>query len=163
MLKVVLQSEFEQMQKDLDKVKSKYSEDIRRQLILYLTLRMKLVRETKVYRHYITSPYLEKPDEVAEMVQDLRNGFDEWERSYFESICRIRFSGDEQAKDVDPVVFGKMMVVLIKGLELQFFRFDDYETMRATYESLVELLVPANAAMDRKEFGKDLMNTEVIE
>lgn len=147
LLQVVLRSEFEEMQRRLEKVKKEYENDIRGQLVTYLTLRMKLVRETKVYRHYVTSPYLEHPDEVADMVRDLRASFDAWECSYFENVCKSRFAGDEHAKAVDPAVFGKMMVVLIKGLELQFFRLDDYETMKGTYEALVELLVPANDAI----------------
>lgn len=144
LLKVVLEEEFHQIRMALEKVCETYQDDIREQLIAYMTIRMKLVKETKVYKHYVIAPYMYGEDEVMEMVRQLRDGFDQWEYSYFAEVCRQRLTFGDISEAIRPEAFGKMMVMLIKGLEIQFFHLEDYEALKSTYEALVELLVRNN-------------------
>ena len=119
----------------------KYSEDIKSQLIGYLTTRMSLLHSAKVYIQYMNSPYIYGSNELSEIVGGARSDFDVWEEDYFRALCVEGREAGVFSDAVKPEAFSKLMSVLLKGIEMQFFHSGDYESMKSTYETMVELLV----------------------
>lgn len=141
LLKGVLEAEFAHVSGQLEKIVQEYRDDPRMQVMSYLTKRMELIRETKVYRHYLVSPYTNPKDEIGSVVAELREAFDRKENDYFQTVCRGAIEAGILPGTIQPEAFGKMMETLVKGLEFQFFYSEDYESLRSTYETLVELLI----------------------
>lgn len=139
--KAVLQKEFDDVRAGLEDVRARYSEDIKGQLVKYLTLRMSLLHSAKVYVQYMNSPYIYGNNEISEVVDASRADFDRWEKDYFMSLCRDGQKMGPLSESVEPEAFAKLLEVLLKGIEIQFFHSGDYESMRITYETMVELLV----------------------
>lgn len=140
-LRAVLESEFSHVSDRLEKIVEKYGDNPKYQLMSYLTMRMKLIRETRVYRHYLVAPYLNPDDEIGSVVSVLRSDFDNKEYAYFRKVCQDALASGILPDAVQPEAFGKMMVVLIRGLEMQFFYSEDYASLKSTYEALVEQLI----------------------
>lgn len=139
--KAVLKKEFEDVRKGLEDVRSRYSDNPKGQLISYLTKRMELLHSARVYIHYMNSPYIYGNNEISEIVGSVRAGFDAWEEGYFRFLCDEGRKAGSFSDAVKPDAFSKLMSVLLKGIEMQFFHSGDYESMKSTYETMVELLV----------------------
>lgn len=142
--KAVLQREFSLVRKGLQEVRSRYSVDIKSQLIAYLTTRMALLYSAKVYIQYMNSPYIYGNNEISEVVDASRADFDRWETEYFRYLCMEGHRIGTLTDAVNPEAFSKLLSVLLKGIEIQFFHSGDYDAMRSTYETMVELLVSKN-------------------
>ena len=123
--KAVLQREFSLVRKGLQEVRSRYSADIKSQLIAY-------------------SPYIYGNNEISEVVDASRADFDRWETEYFRYLCMEGHRIGTLTDAVNPEAFSKLLSVLLKGIEIQFFHSGDYDAMRSTYETMVELLVSKN-------------------
>lgn len=118
--------------------------DTNAQIAQYLKSRMDIIREAKVYRHYIMSAYVEGTGEVKEAVMHAREILDEWEYRYFTGICTKGRELGILSEDVKPDAFAMSMLALLKGLEIQFINYEDAEAMRSTYNAMVEILVTNN-------------------
>lgn len=142
--KAVLENEFAVVRDRLSAIRDKYPEINGCQLAEYLMERMRLLSGTDVYKRYVLSSFMYGTGEMTETVDSIRESFDEWEYDYYRYVC-IKGKGLGIFPDaVKPEAFGRMMVVLLKGLEIQFFHSEDYETLRSTYEAMVEMLIFRN-------------------
>ena len=59
---------------------------------------------------------------------------------------------------VYPDMFARMLINILKGLEIQFFVTEDKEAMKSTYEAMVEILIyrnPRRAVQRPPEHGPD--------
>lgn len=142
--RAVLQREFSLVRQGLEDVRMKYSEDIKSQLIGYLTTRMSLLHSAKVYIQYMNSPYIYGDNEISRVVNASREDFDRWETEYFRHICCEGHRIGTLTDAVEPDAFAKLLAILLKGIEIQFFHSGDYDSMKTTYETMVELLVSKN-------------------
>lgn len=140
----VLQREFSIVRDGLQEVRNRYSEDMKTQLVSYLTTRMALLHSAKVYIQYMNSAYIYGQNEISEVVDAAREDFDRWETEYFRYLCDEGHRAGALSDAVNPEAFAKLLSILLKGIEMQFFHSGDYETMKATYETMVELLVSKN-------------------
>ena len=114
------------------------------QLIAYLKSRMEVIFSAKVFMHYIMSPYLEGQSEVKEAIEEARKTLDGWEYGYFVDAFNKGREAGILSEAVKPDAFGKTMLVILKGLEIQFKNYEDKQAMRSTYDALVEVLVTNN-------------------
>lgn len=137
----VLHREFCSLKEELEKIHERYPDDMKRQLATYLTERMQILRTAKVYSLYMNSSYIEGKNEISDVVEAARNDFDMWEYRYFVDICNEGHRLGILSEAVRPEAFGKLFIVLLKGLEIQFFHSEDYETLKSTYEAMVELII----------------------
>lgn len=142
--KAVLEREFAAVRQGLEEVRARYSDNIKEQLVVYLRSRMSLLHSAKVYIQYMNSPYIYGGNEVSSVVDASREDFDRWETEYFRNICEDGHKAGKLTDAVQPEAFAKLFSVLLKGIEIQFFHSGDYESMRTTYETMVELLVSNN-------------------
>lgn len=142
--KAVLEKEFASVRQGLEEIRKMYSEDPKKELITYLTRRMSLLHSAKVYIQYMNSPYIYGANEISEVVDESRMDFDMWEKEYFRNICIEGHKAGMLSDGVDQEAFSKLMIILLKGIEMQFFHSGDYESMKTTYETMVELLVSGN-------------------
>lgn len=143
----VLHRELSDIRKGLEDVRTRYQDDIKGQLIAYLTKRMTLFSSAKVYIQYMNTPYVQDSGEVSKAVSDSREAFDRWERDYFIWLCNGGRLAGTLSDGVEPEAFAKLMAVLLKGIEIQFFHSGDYESMKTTYETMVCLLVSKNLSI----------------
>lgn len=146
--KAVLKKEFAVVRKGLEDVRSRYSDNPKSQLVSYLTKRMELLNAAKVYIQYMNSPYIYGSNELSEIVGGARSDFDVWEEDYFRALCVDGREAGVFSDAVKPEAFSKLMSVLLKGIEMQFFHSGDYESMKSTYETMVELLVFKSAPQE---------------
>lgn len=142
--KAVLEKEFAAVRHGLEEVMKIYSEDPKKELVTYLTRRMSLLHSAKVYTQYMNSPYIYGANEISEVVDESRLDFDLWEKDYFRNICIEGHRAGVLSDGVEPDAFSKLMIILLKGIEMQFFHSGDYDSMKTTYETMVELLVSGN-------------------
>ena len=111
--RAVLQREFALVRQGLEDVRMKYSEDIKSQLIGYLTTRMSLLHSAKVYIQYMNSPYIYGSNELSEIVGGARSDFDVWEEDYFRALCVEGREAGVFSDAVKPEAFSKLMSVLL--------------------------------------------------
>ena len=142
--KAVLKKEFMSVRRGLEEVRAAYSQDPKEQLITYLTKRMRLLHSAKVYIQYMNSPYIYGNNEISAIVDASRADFDRWENEYFENVCEEGRREGVFSEKVETGAFAKLMTILLKGMEIQFFHSGDYEALKSTYETMVELLVSRN-------------------
>ena len=57
------------------------------------------------------------------------------------------------SEKVETGAFAKLMTILLKGMEIQFFHSGDYEALKSTYETMVELLVSRNCPVPEVTAG----------
>lgn len=114
------------------------------QLIAYMKARIDVIGYAKVFYSYIMAPYLEKSGEVKEAVEEARNILDDWEYTYFVTACNNGREAGILSEAVEPDAFGKTMLVILKGLELQFKSYEDRKALRKTYDAMVDLLISRN-------------------
>lgn len=141
--RTVLNNEMEEVIRRLKQITEAYP-DPQTQLIAYLKSRMEVILNAKVFMRYIMSQYLEDTGEVKESVINARKLLDDWEYAYFVEACNTGRENGILSDAVKPDAFGKTMLVIFKGLEIQFSSYEDKEAMRSTYDAMVEILVTNN-------------------
>lgn len=107
----------------------------------YLKERMKIMTSLQVYREHAARLASPQGGEVAEAMRQVRGSFDRWEYEYFTRLCRDGKECGVISDAVKPDIFADMLIMLLKGVENQFFITTDLPQTRATYEYMVELLV----------------------
>ncbi|MBO8439755.1 MAG: TetR/AcrR family transcriptional regulator [bacterium] len=137
----ILSREFSGISEKLGEIKNRESDNRGIQLRTYLSARMKLLRDTRIYRHYIAVPAANIPSEVSEVIGPLRSRFDEEELDYFRLACREGIAEHVIAPRVDPDAFSRMLQVTLRGLEIQMFSSEKYETIKETYEAMLEFII----------------------
>lgn len=118
--------------------------DPRTRLIAYLKSRMEVILNAKVLMKYLMFQYMEGTGEVKEAVMEARKKLDDWEYGYFVDACNEGRKNGILSDAVKPDAFGKTMIVILKGLEIQFSNYEDRDAMRSTYDAMVEILVTNN-------------------
>ena len=139
--KAVLVKEFAALKEGLEEIRTRFSENMNEQLTTYMTRRMELLHSAKVYRQYMISPYIYGNNEVSVIVKESRESFDQWELDYFRHVCNEGRRLGILSEKVQPEAFAKLLGILLKGIEMQFFHLEDYESMKSTYEAMVEILI----------------------
>ncbi len=137
-----LEKEFNNVMEGLDKVREENDCNNGRRFALYLTTRMDLFLEMKVYKSYILRlvPRLDV-GELKETVDSVRQAFDAYEYQYFSETAVAGAQDGALTAGISQDAFAKMMIALLRGIEYQFFVTDDMETTRTTFGSLVDLIV----------------------
>lgn len=118
--------------------------DPREQLIAYLKSRMEVILQAGVFMHYIMTQYIEGSGDVKEAISEARKTLDDWEYRYFTDACNNGKQTGILSDAVKPDAFAKTMLVILKGLEIQYSIYEDREAMRSTYDAMVEILVTNN-------------------
>ena len=141
LFRTVLEQEMERVRTGLNEIKSKYGTITTDEVKEYFMTRIRLMREAKVYRRYVLSSYMYGRNEVSEIVDEVRKSLDDEEYAYYVSLCK---AGKEEGifpEAVSPEVFGNMMLLVLKGIEIQFFDTDDIREMENTYRAMLEVLM----------------------
>lgn len=136
----VLEREFKIITDELNSAMQTHNEDPQKQLSEYLTLRMKLLCNARVYRHYISMPITEITEET-ETIADVRKSFDNMEYSFFYKICISGFKAGILPDGVNEDAFARMMITILKGLEIQFIRSENHEQLQETYETMLRFII----------------------
>lgn len=141
----VLDREFSSLKDSLSEITGNSGEKEEVKLYRYLLTRMEKIQGMEVYKRYIMASFSDRfASPMADMVDRKREKFDRWEYDYF---CHVGRTGCELGifpDKVKPDAFAKLLVTLLKGLEIQFFIHNDYDAMKSTYESLADLLIFRN-------------------
>ncbi|MCQ2146794.1 MAG: TetR/AcrR family transcriptional regulator [Bacteroidales bacterium] len=140
-LEAVIDEEFSKVRNALQSIKDGERERIVSQLTIYLEKRMELLTASKVYKKYFFSPYSSPSSEIAQIVKTHRDDFDKWEESYFFGVCKAGLEVGALSESVNPKAFSEMLIMVLKGLEVQFFTTNDIETIKATYSGVLERLL----------------------
>lgn len=135
-----LEDEFNNVMTQLQDIRDTYRIEVLPQLSAYLKARMDLICQTRLYRHFAFDTLMGR-GEVARVVKAQRHRFDQWESEYFNGVCRLALDKGIFSSAVRPSTFGDMMIMLLKGLEFQFFNTDNPEASRATYDEVLERLL----------------------
>ncbi len=137
-----IEGEFNRLRERLDVVRGEYAENNAKCFSEYLMARMEVFPEMKVYKTYICELFTDVyRGELKDAAEAARAGFDEYEYRFFADTVREAREAGVFTDKVLPDPFAKMMIALLKGLEIQFFLSGNEEEMRTTYESLVEYLI----------------------
>lgn len=118
--------------------------DPKSQMTAYMKARIDAIRRAKVFFSYIMSPYAEGTGEVKDAVEEARRILDEWEYGYFVQACNNGRETGILSKAVQPEAFGNTMLVILKGLEIQFKNYEDQEALRSTYDAIIDILMTNN-------------------
>lgn len=140
-LEAVVQEEFLCVKSSLQGVKDNDDERIVSRLIKYLEKRMELLSACKVYKKYFFVPYTNPSSELSQIIRSYRDEFDQWEKNYFIEVCQAGLEYEILSDSVNPNAFSEMLVMVLKGVEVQFFTTSDIETIKATYSGVVERLL----------------------
>lgn len=144
--KAVLEREFSQLKGELDKVLAENAGDENSSVAEYLKTRFNKMQDMVVYRKSVLSSFVHASGEVAEVSEKIREEFDEWEYGYFNTLAEKGRELQIFTEAVSPDAFARMMNSILRGLEVRLFYTNDYEAMRSTYESMVELLIFNNTS-----------------
>lgn len=140
-MKDVLAQEMEYLMSSLKEIIKKYPEDTPDQMVAYLKARMELFSRMEVYKHHVMTQYNRDTGEVSGIIRLVRESFDKWEYDYFYKLCEFGRGAGVFSEAVKPVVFAEMLIMLLHGVELQFFVTDDMAATKSTYDAMLELLV----------------------
>lgn len=135
-----LEDEFNAIVEQLQAVRDRHRTEILPQFSTYLKVRMDLICQARLYRRFAFDTLVGR-GEVARVVKAQRARFDKWESEYFTGVCNLALDKGVFSSAVSPSTFGDMMIMLLKGLEFQFFNTDDPEASRATYDEVLERLL----------------------
>lgn len=139
-LHAVLERDFKVITDELSAAMQRHTDNPQKQLNEYLLLRMQLLLNSKNYRNYITLP-IDKITEETDIIANVRSAFDEMEYRYFSSICRAGFNAGMLPDGVNEDAFARMMINILKGLEIQFIRSEDQKKLQETYETMLRFLI----------------------
>ncbi len=144
--KCCLENEFQFLKERMAAIRAEHSENNAECLAQYLRERIEILPQMPVYRSYVSGLTLNlSGGELRETVDAVREDFDRFEYSYFFNTAQKGREAGVFTDKVSPDAFARMMLVILRGLEIQFFMSKDLKTMRTTYESLIELLVQHNS------------------
>ena len=104
-------------------------------------VRIRLITAAKVYRQYVLSSYMLGRNEVSEAVDEVRKKLDDDEYAFFLEVCRTGKEKNIFPEAVSPEIFGNMMLLVLKGIEIQLFDSDDIAKMEETYKAMLEVLM----------------------
>lgn len=135
-----LEDEFNTIVSQLQDIRDKHRTEILPQFSAYLKARMDLICQARLYRRFAFDTLMGR-GEVARVVKAQRSRFDQWESEYFTGVCNLALDKGVFSTAVSPSTFGDMMIMLLKGLEFQFFNTDNPEASRATYDEVLERLL----------------------
>lgn len=135
-----LEDEFNTIMVQLQNIRDMHKTEILPQFSAYLKARMDLICQARLYRQFAFDTLMGR-GEVARIVKAQRSRFDQWESEYFTGVCTLALDRGVFSSAVRPSTFGDMMIMLLKGLEFQFFNTDNPEASRATYDEVLERLL----------------------
>ncbi len=141
LLKAAVEDEFNQIRTRLQEDRSDVPGQIVKRLALYLEDRMELLNSARVYRKFAVDAMICDSGEVNEAIRKIRGEFDSWEYDYFRHIAEAGRQYGAFSDAVNPESFGKMVIMLLKGLEVQFFVSDDWAQSRMTYREVLHRLL----------------------
>ena len=137
-----LSDEFSRIIESLSCVRRNNEGSVPRQLAAYLEARMDLLMSAKVYGRYAVESFVSNErSEALDAVRMHRGVFDDWEREYFVSVCRFGCDNGAFSAAVKPEAFGSMMLMLLRGLEMQFFVSEDLLSVKSTYDEVLEYMM----------------------
>ena len=155
----VMEDEFRTLRGSLEEVREKCTEGEGECLAGYLMTRMETMLNMPVYSNYMKDSIVHQATgEVIQVVKSIRKGFDEWEYRYFRNVGEKGIKAGVFTDRVYPDMFARMLINILKGLEIQFFVTEDKEAMKSTYEAMVEILIyrnPRRAVQRPPEHGPD--------
>lgn len=137
----VLEHEIDSIRCGLNAVKAKYDVISGQELEEYFMVRIRLITAAKVYRQYVLSSYMLGRNEVSEAVDEVRKKLDDDEYAFFLEVCRTGKEKNIFPEAVSPEIFGNMMLLVLKGIEIQLFDTDDIAKMEETYKAMLEVLM----------------------
>ena len=141
----VMEDEFRELRKNLEAVKENCTGNEGDRLSEYLMVRMESMLKMPIYSNYMKDSIIRHAySEVVDMVRVIRKDFDEWEYRYFRMVGEKGIKEGIFTDRVYPDMFARMLVNILKGLEIQFFVTDDREAVKSTYEAMVEILIYRN-------------------
>lgn len=139
--KAVIEDELLCVRRALQLVRDMGADGVVAQLIKYLEKRMELLCSASVYRKYFFYPYSQPSSEISQIVKSFRDEFDKWEGEYFNQVCLAGLEASVLSSAVKPAAFAQMLIMVLKGLEVQFFTTGDLEATRSTYSEVLERLL----------------------
>lgn len=141
----VMEDEFRELKKNLEAVKENCTGNEGDRLSEYLMVRMESMLKMPIYSNYMKDSIIRHAySEVVDMVRVIRKDFDEWEYRYFRMVGEKGIKEGIFTDRVYPDMFARMLINILKGLEIQFFVTDDREAVKSTYEAMVEILIYRN-------------------
>lgn len=141
--KEVVRDEMLQIEAQLEQIVDNGNLVIYEKLKQYLLLRMKLIKNSMNFSQTSLIGLREKTEDrkVLDCLNEVRNDFDRWETAQFVKIIQIGILSNDLKIDIDVSAFADMMIMLLKGLEVQFIAQNKYNQYILTFNSLVELLI----------------------
>ncbi len=150
-----LENEFHRLKENMDAVMEANGEISAKCLAEYLMARVELMPKMSVYKNYLCGLAINgRGGDLKETADAVRKDFDAYEYQYFYDTAQTGREVGVFSDKVSSSAFAKMMIVLLKGLEIQFFMSENVEAIRSTFESLIELLI-YNRATDKIKIAKD--------
>lgn len=141
LLREAVEDEFRYIQANLQLVRSEVPGSIINSFMAYLEERMELLNDARVYRKFAIDAMLSDNGDVNKTVRAIRGNFDEWECAYFTRIGQTAREYGIFSDAVVPETFGKMVMLLLKGIEVQFFLSEDWHASKATFDEVLEKLL----------------------
>lgn len=139
--RAVLEKEFGDVESSLEDIRLRYKDDIKLQVSIYLTERMRLLHSSKVWWQYMRTSYIYGKNEISDVVESVRSGFDSREYSYFIKICEEGKKLGILSDNIGEEDFARLMQALLKGLEVQLSVTGDYEALKSVHDSMVEIII----------------------
>lgn len=138
-LQSVLEKEFSTI---IEEFRSCTSGEITRdQIFGYLSTRMEMFRKARVYRQFLQIHYLCDNTEMVKMLEAVRRPFNEMEHRYFADFCKACKRNGVFSDRMDADSFADMLIVLLRGYELQFLNSENYPLLEQTYCSALHFLI----------------------
>ncbi|MCD8312857.1 MAG: TetR/AcrR family transcriptional regulator [Bacteroidales bacterium] len=140
--KSCLVQEFQTLMARMTAIREEHQDSEAACLAAYLRARIEILPQMPVYRSYVNNLTLNLAGgELKETVDAVRESFDRYEYNYFFATAQKGLNAGVFPDKISPDAFARMLIVILRGLEIQFFMTEDLSTMRATYEALIELLL----------------------
>ncbi|MBQ0025169.1 MAG: TetR/AcrR family transcriptional regulator [Bacteroidales bacterium] len=138
--KSVIEKEFEDIRKRLEKIVSDRRQERIENLRAYLRIRLSAMQEQGAYRHFASSRFAFGDNPVSRTVSEARKSFDKWEEAYLGDSARRGLENGDLPDKISPEVFASTVGNILKSLEIQYFSAKDKTEIINTYEGLIELL-----------------------
>lgn len=132
---VVLQ-ELEVLKTELTKVFSDVAVDTRKVLHRYMLKRMEVLRQAPNYQETLRPNFYEHYDFVNGVKQEMV----EWEVSQILILIQRGIARDELELPGDHLVYSQVLVMLLQGLEPNFYLKGEYDRLESHFDNLIKII-----------------------
>ncbi|MEM8507166.1 MAG: TetR/AcrR family transcriptional regulator [Bacteroidota bacterium] len=136
LFEAVVLSELNQLKSELKQVFAAVDSDTREVLRCYMLKRMEVLRNALNYQETLRPNFYEHYD----FVNDVKQEMVEWEVAQIMALIKRGVAREELELPGDHLVYSQVLVMLLQGLEPNFYLKGEYDRLESHFDNLITVI-----------------------